>query len=144
MEEIKLFSSVTIVEDDEGFCALRFMGFVPDDRGCTPPEAVVFVSQQLAVEPDLLAVYGARAHTRQDHLHTVQAHLGYRKSREKDLKALADWLLERALEHDKPTLPIPSSDTTTYEIRIFQDLVAVGERDLCLTPLIMQVVIQHT
>jgi len=85
-------------------CALRFMGFVPDDLGTTPPEAVAFVAQQLAVEPAVLAAYGSRAHTRQDHLQAVQAHLGYRKACEKDLQALADWLLERALEHDKPTL----------------------------------------
>ena len=70
----------------------------------TPPEAVAFVAQQLAVEPAVLAAYGARAHTRQDHLQAVQAHLGYRKVRKKDFHVLADWLLERALEHDKPTL----------------------------------------
>lgn len=85
-------------------CALRFMGFVPDDLSTTPPEAVVFVAQQLAVEPVVLAAYGARAHTRQDHLQAAQAHLGYRKVRKKDFQVFADWLLERALEHDKPTL----------------------------------------
>jgi TnpA family transposase len=85
-------------------CALRFMGFVPDDLNSAPPEAVAFVAQQLAVEPDVLAAYGARAQTRQDHLHAIQTHLGYRKARHKDLEALATWLLERALEHDKPTL----------------------------------------
>lgn len=85
-------------------CALRFMGFVPDDLSSTPPEAVAFVARQLAVEPAVLATYGVRAHTRQDHLQAVQAHLGYRKADEQDLQALADWLLERALEHDKPTL----------------------------------------
>jgi Domain of unknown function (DUF4158) len=53
-------------------CALRFMGFVPDDLSTTPPEAVAFVAQQLAVEPAVLAAYGTRAHTRQDHL---QPHL---------------------------------------------------------------------
>ena len=85
-------------------CALRFMGFVPDDLSTTPPEAVAFVAQQLAVEPAVLAAYGARAHTRQDHLQAAQAHLGYRKVRKKDFHVFADWLLERALEHDKPTL----------------------------------------
>ena len=28
-------------------CALRFMGFVPDDFSSAPPEAVAFVAQQL-------------------------------------------------------------------------------------------------
>jgi TnpA family transposase len=85
-------------------CTLRFMGFVPDDLTTAPSEAVAFVAQQLAVAPSALATYGARVHTRQDHLQAVQAHLGYRKPRAKDLQALADWVLERALEHDKPML----------------------------------------
>ncbi len=52
----------------------------------------------------MLTAYGRRAHTRQDHLHAAQVHLGYRKVGQQDIGALADWLLARALEHDKPTL----------------------------------------
>ena len=85
-------------------CALRFMGFVPDDLSSAPPEAVAFVAQQLRVKLDVLADYGTRAQTRQDHLQAVQAHLGYHRAEPKDFKALASWLLDRALEHDKPTL----------------------------------------
>jgi TnpA family transposase len=85
-------------------CTLRFMGFVPDDLTSAPPAAVAFLAEQLTVEPDVLAAYGARAQTRQDHLLAAQAHLGYRKAGREDFMALADWLLERALEHDKPTL----------------------------------------
>ena len=85
-------------------CALRFMGFVPDDLSSAPPEAVAFVAQQLRVKPDVLVDYGTRAQTRQDHLQAVQAHLGYQRAEPKDFKALASWLLDRALEHDKPTL----------------------------------------
>ncbi len=85
-------------------CTLRFMGFVPDDLSSAPPDAVAFVAHQLAVAPDGLAAYGARAQTRQDHLLAVQTHLGYRKVGRDDVHTLADWLLERALEHDKPTL----------------------------------------
>jgi hypothetical protein len=69
-----------------------------------PPAAVAFLAQQLHVEPDVLAAYGARAQTRQDHLLAAQVHLGYRKVGREDVNTLADWLLERALEHDKPTL----------------------------------------
>jgi hypothetical protein len=45
-------------------CALRFMGFVPDDLSSAPPEAVAFVAQQLGVKPNMLADYGTRAQTR--------------------------------------------------------------------------------
>jgi hypothetical protein len=41
-------------------CTLRFMGFVPDDLTSAPPAAVAFLAQQLTVEPDVLAAYGAR------------------------------------------------------------------------------------
>src|SRR4029450_6227926 len=85
-------------------CALRFMGFVPDDLSSAPPEAVAFVAQQLGVKPNMLADYGTRAQTRQDHLQAVQAHLGYHRAKPKDFKELASWLLKRALEHDKPAL----------------------------------------
>jgi hypothetical protein len=85
-------------------CALRFMGFVPDDLTTAPPAAVAFLAQQLQVDPKGLAAYGARAHTRQDHRLAIQVHLGYHKVGREDLKALTDWLLERTLEHDKPTL----------------------------------------
>ncbi|MBI3304612.1 MAG: Tn3 family transposase [Deltaproteobacteria bacterium] len=85
-------------------CALRFMGFVPNDLTSAPPEVVAYVAQQLAVDPTVFAAYGARAHTRQDHLQAAQAHLGYRKMGQDDVEALARWLRERALEHDKPTL----------------------------------------
>jgi hypothetical protein len=85
-------------------CTLRFMGFVPDDLTSAPPAAVAFLAQQLTMEPDVLTAYGARAQTRQDHLLAAQVHLGYRKVGREDVKTLADWLLERALEHEKPTL----------------------------------------
>src|SRR5262245_40311387 len=85
-------------------CTLRFMGFVPDDLTNAPSAAVTFLAQQLTVSPEVLTVYGSRAHTRQDHLHAAQIYLGYRKVGKPDIDALADWLLARALEHDKPTL----------------------------------------
>jgi hypothetical protein len=98
-------------------CALRFMGFVPDDLTSVPPAAVAFLARQLGVDADVLAAYGARAHTRQDHLHAAQVHLGYRKVGREDFKALADWLLERALEHDKPT---PLYELTCEKLRAEQ------------------------
>ena len=48
--------------------------------------------------------YGRRINTRTTHLQQVQAHLGFRLATPLDLYALQTWLVERALEHDKPTL----------------------------------------
>src|SRR4029453_2447330 len=65
---------------------------------------VVYVAQQLAVSPDALATYGRRIPTRTLHLQHVQAHLGFRTATPLDLYALRMWLVERALEHEKPTM----------------------------------------
>lgn len=85
-------------------CALRYLGFVPDDLSTTPPAAVHFIAGQLDLAPAVIQRYGRRLHTRTEHVLQVQAYLGFRKATAADLEALAQWLLERALEHDKPTL----------------------------------------
>lgn len=52
-------------------CALRFMGFVPDDIASIPDEALAFVSGQVDAAPHELLTYGTRAQTRSDHLQLV-------------------------------------------------------------------------
>ncbi len=69
-----------------------------------PISVITYVASQLGISPDDLAVYGERSQTRTDHLQAIQAYLGFRKASESDLTALSSWLLERALEHDKPTV----------------------------------------
>jgi hypothetical protein len=85
-------------------CTRRFMGFVPADPRRAPPRRRGLCRAPTGRRPAVLAAYGARAQTRQDHLLAVQRHLGSRKVGRDDVHTLADWLLERALEHDKPTL----------------------------------------
>ena len=85
-------------------CALRYLGFAPDDLGTAPDAAVTFVAQQLGVSPAAIAAYGGRIHTRTTHLQQVQAYLGFHLALPLDLVALTTWLVERALEHDKSTL----------------------------------------
>src|SRR4051812_11032211 len=51
-----------------------------------------------------MASYGERSQTRTAHLQAIQAYLGFRKAGAADVAALASWLLERALEHDKPAV----------------------------------------
>src|SRR5262249_28933844 len=85
-------------------CALRYLGFAPDDLGTTSETAVTFVAQQVGVSPSALVSYGGRIHTRTTHLQQAQGYLGFRLALPPDLAALTTWLVERALEHDKPTL----------------------------------------
>ena len=83
-------------------CALRFLGFVPDDIASIPDEALIFVAGQVDAAPHELLAYGARAQTRSDHLQLVLAHLDWRRAEQADRGRLADWLIERAVEHDAP------------------------------------------
>ena len=83
-------------------CALRFLGFVPDDVASIPDEALRFLAGQVDAAPHELLSYGARSQTRSDHLGLALAHLGWRRADEGDRGRLAQWLLERAVEHDVP------------------------------------------
>jgi TnpA family transposase len=84
--------------------ALRYLGFSPDDLTTAPASVVAYLSQQLDIRRDVLPAYGQRAHTRRDHLQDIQAYLGFREAGPVDLRVLAEWLVERALEHDRPSL----------------------------------------
>lgn len=83
-------------------CAVRYLGFCPDEISSCPGGAAWYVSQQLALSPDALSGYPEREQTRTDHLRRIYAHLGYRRANSSDLRDLFGWLAERALEHDDP------------------------------------------
>jgi hypothetical protein len=85
-------------------CTLRFMGFVPDELTKTPPAVVEYLADQLSVDHDVLSEYPARAQTRTDHLLEIMEYLGIRKTSEEDIQEITFWMVERALEHDKPSL----------------------------------------
>jgi hypothetical protein len=84
-------------------CTLRYLGFVPTDFQATPAVVVTFVAEQLGLDPRVLALYTNRRTQSAQRLY-VQAYLGFRRATPLDVYALHTWLLERALEHDKPTL----------------------------------------
>jgi TnpA family transposase len=85
-------------------CALRYLGFVPDVLASAPVLAVEFVADQLGLGAQAITLYGQRIATRTEHLRQVQAYLGFRKALPGDFEDLAQWLLARAMEHDKPAL----------------------------------------
>lgn len=85
-------------------CVLRYLGFVPDDLSTAPALAIEFVAEQLSVAATAIATYGQRIATRTVHLQQIQGYLGFRKATPVDLDRLEQWLLVRAMEHDKPTL----------------------------------------
>lgn len=82
--------------------SLRYLGFCPDDVRTAPHSLVAYVAQQLGVKSEVLADYGTRLQTRSQHVRDIMAYLGYRDVTLEELKTLGEWLVGRALEHDKP------------------------------------------
>ena len=83
---------------------LRYLGFVPDDLQTAPPAIVDYLAKQLQVNPSCLVSYGKREKTRTNQLQQIQSHLGWRKATQMDWLLWENWLLARAMEHDRPLL----------------------------------------
>ncbi|WP_220447666.1 Tn3 family transposase [Nonomuraea diastatica] len=85
---------------------LPWLGFVPDEVGSAPQVAVARLAERLGVDPAVLAVYGQREQTRSDHLRLVAGYLGWKSAPAGStaMKELEQFLLDRAMEHDSPTL----------------------------------------
>jgi TnpA family transposase len=109
-------------------CILRYLGFVPDDLQATPHEVVTFVSEQLEIDPHVLPFYASRRRTQTDHQLHVQAYLKFRRATPLDFYALHTWLVERALEHDKPTLLLQLACEKLYREKIVRPGVTRLER----------------
>jgi Domain of unknown function (DUF4158) len=85
-------------------CALRFLGFIPGELDSAPEAAVEFLAHQLDVPSESLAEYGRRRHTRNDHAGEIESYLGFRSAGAAAWEMIESWLLDRAMEHDRPTL----------------------------------------
>jgi TnpA family transposase len=109
-------------------CALRYLGFSPDDLQATPESVVAYVARQIGVSPKVLAQYGTRSQTRTDHLQEILSYLQFREANAADLQALATFLLERALEHDKPTTLLQMACDYLKSERIVRPGVTTVER----------------
>ena len=109
-------------------CSLRYLGFVPDNLQAIPRRVVTFVAEQLAVDPGGLVSYAKWRRTQTDHERHVQAYLRFRRATPIDLHALQTWLLERALEHDKPTLLLQLACEKLHREKIIRPGVTRLER----------------
>lgn len=89
-------------------CGLRYLGFfVPVTS--VPGEVVAYVAEQLGAEAGVLKAYGGRERTLREHQSSAAQQLGFRRASPLDLTDLEQWLVQRALEYDKPKLLNPSS-----------------------------------
>ena len=85
-------------------CALRFLGFVPDEVTGIPEPALRFLCEQTETQPHELLSYGEREQTRSDHLALVREHLNFRVWDAGTAASIRDWLAERALEQERPSV----------------------------------------
>jgi TnpA family transposase len=81
---------------------LRYLSFIPDNFPKLPLQVIEYVAQQLKVSSDAITDYGERSQTRTSQLQEIQDYLGFRKPNKTDYQQLEIWLLERAMEHDRP------------------------------------------
>lgn len=86
---------------------------------------MVHVAQQLGVMPNALVAYGNRAQTRTEHFQEIQAYLGFQPAGAKELRALARWLVKRALEHDKLKLLLQLSCDRLFVQKIVRPGITV-------------------
>src|SRR6266699_1929781 len=85
---------------------LPWLGFVPHEVTAAPPVAVARLADRMGLDPAVLEGYGQRAHTRSDHLRLVADYLSWKTAPagSEAMKELEQFLLDRAMEHDSPTL----------------------------------------
>ena len=90
--------------------ALRYLGFVPADVRAAPEEAVRYLAGQLGADPEALTRYGRRPKTVREHQVRAIEHLGLRRLEQgEDRARIQAWLVERALEHDRPILLVEAA-----------------------------------
>lgn len=100
----KIHNSINRLGFSLQFSTLRYLGFIPENLTEVPVVAVEFLARQLAAAPELLNAYGGRSQTRTDHPTEIEAYLGFHKATEAEMAEIDDWLMMRAVEHDRPLL----------------------------------------
>ena len=85
-------------------CALRWLGFIPEELTAVPPEAITALASLLDVPARSIFDYSVRPQTRREHRPLVRERAGFAAAGERSLGPVRGWLIERALEHERPSL----------------------------------------
>jgi TnpA family transposase len=109
-------------------CALRYLGFCPEDLSTVPAAALQYVADQVDATPECLPEYGDRRHTRTDHALQAQAHLRLHRPDQADLDDLSTWLVARALEHDHPAVLVDLACQRLRSRGVVRPAIVVLER----------------
>ena len=95
-----------------------------------PPVAVARLAERLGLDPGVLEGYGRRSHTRSDHLLLVARYLGWKSAPAGggEMKELEQFLLDRAMEHDSPTLLFNLATEFLMSVKTIRPGVSILER----------------
>jgi hypothetical protein len=85
-------------------CALRWLGFFPDDLPAAPEEAIGCLADALDVPVRAVFDSSVRPQTRWEHRPLVRDHAGFVAVSERVLTPVREWLIEQAMEHERPSL----------------------------------------
>jgi Domain of unknown function (DUF4158) len=85
-------------------CGLRWLGFIPEDLTAAAPEAITTLASLLDVPARSIFDYSVRPQTRREHRPLVREHAGFAAAGDRSLEPVRGWLIERALEHARPSL----------------------------------------
>ncbi|MFM8927401.1 MAG: Tn3 family transposase, partial [Rhodoluna sp.] len=107
---------------------LRYLGFIPDYLSSIPQSVIDFVAHQLAIDSSAIARYGHRPQTRRHHRQAVEQYLGFQSCSQTVLVELQTWLLNRALEHDRPALLLELAVAKLYHDRVVRPGISTLER----------------
>lgn len=108
---------------------IRYLGFIPQQwMSQVPAAAIEFVSEQLKLENGTLNHYGQREATRSGHLKSIMQYLGWRRWLPLDTPGLEQWLLNRALEHDRERLLLDMACQKLKQEQILRPAIMTLER----------------
>jgi TnpA family transposase len=85
-------------------CALRWLGFFPDELPAAPEGVIAVLADTLDVPARAIFDYSVRPQTRWEHRPLVREHAGFVAGSEGVLAPVRDWLVEQAMEHERPSL----------------------------------------
>lgn len=86
------------------FLLLRFFGFYLSELNSLPEFVIHYVASQIGIDPEEYRFYGEREATLTAHRQAIEQYSGFTHPTEEDFRRISNWLVERALEHDRPTL----------------------------------------
>jgi TnpA family transposase len=101
-------------------CGLRYLGFFPNEMDSVSDNVVDYLAEQLGCEPQDLTKYGQREATRGEHQNVIMRYLGFRRFKEDETQMLFQWLSQRALENDRPSILLQQASEWLYKQRVIR------------------------